>query len=139
MQVPNNGATAVISCQHEFNAPAEVVFGVLTDPDRTTRWLPLGMSTESASVDHVRVRAGGRTYEYDVSSIPDELRLEWRSRDSSGLQGAASVRDASAGGCAVHAEVTVLGGRAERQRAEKLVTEAMRRLQRDVSDNFNAG
>jgi uncharacterized protein YndB with AHSA1/START domain len=139
MQVSGNEAAAVIACQHEFTAPAEVVFGVLTDPDRTTRWLPLGMSTESASVDHVRVRADGQTYDYDVSSVPEQLRVEWRSRDSAGLQGAAWVRDAPAGGCVVHAEVAVPGGGAERQRAEELVAEVMRHLQRDVSDNFNAG
>ena len=97
------------------------------------------MSTESASVDHVRVRADGQTYEYDVSTKPDELRVEWRSPDSGGVQGAAWVRDAPAGGCAVHAEVTIPGARAERQRAQELVAEAMRHLQRDVGDNFNAG
>jgi uncharacterized protein YndB with AHSA1/START domain len=139
MQASSNEATAVIACQHEYNAPAEVVFGVLTDPDRTTRWLPLGMSTESASVDHVRVRADGQTYEYDVSSVPDELRVEWHSRDPAGLQGAAWVRDAPAGGCVVRAEVVVPGGAAERQRAEELVAEAMVHLQRDVSDNFTPG
>jgi uncharacterized protein YndB with AHSA1/START domain len=31
---------AGISGSFEFTAPAEVVFGVLTDPDRTSRWLP---------------------------------------------------------------------------------------------------
>jgi uncharacterized protein YndB with AHSA1/START domain len=139
MQVSGNGATAVIAGQHEFTAPAEVVFGVLTDPDRTTRWLPLGMSTESASVDHVRVRADEQTYEYDVSLVPEQLRVEWRSRDSSGLQGAAWVRDAPAGGCVVHAQVVVPGEGARRERTEDLLAEAMRHLQRDVSDNFNAG
>ncbi|MEU4216417.1 SRPBCC family protein [Actinoplanes sp. NPDC026623] len=139
MQASGNHVTAVISSQHEFNAPAEVVFGVLTDPDRRTRWLPQGMRTESAGLDHVRVRAGGQAHEYDVSSAPDQLRVEWRARGSAGLHGAAWVRDAPAGGCVVHAEVTVPGGHAERQRAEELLAESMGHLQRDVSDNFNAG
>jgi uncharacterized protein YndB with AHSA1/START domain len=139
--VPVSGgdAAAVINGQHEFNAPAEVVFGVLTDPDRMTRWLPLGMSTVSAGIDHVQVRVDGQTYEYDVSSIPEQLRVEWRSRDSAGLRGAAWVRDAPAGGCVVHAEVAVPGGGAEGEKAQKLVAEGMQHLQRDVSDNFNAG
>jgi uncharacterized protein YndB with AHSA1/START domain len=139
MQVSSNEPPAVIAGQHGFNAPAEVVFGVLTDPDRTPRWLPLGMSTESAGVDHARVRADGQIYEYDVTSVPDQLRVEWRSRAPAGLHGAAWVRDAPAGGCVVHAEVLVRGGAAERQRAAELVAEAMVHLQRDVSDNFSAG
>jgi hypothetical protein len=85
------------------------------------------------------VRADGQTSEYDVSSVPEQLRVEWRSRDSAGLQGAAWVRDAPGGGCVVHAEVAVPGGVAEGERAEELLAETLRHLQRDVSDNFNAG
>jgi uncharacterized protein YndB with AHSA1/START domain len=139
MQRPGNEATSVVASRQGFDAPAEVVFGVLTDPDRTTRWLPRGMSTESAGTGQVRVRTGGQAYEYDVSAAPEQLRVEWRARDSAGPQGAAWVCDAPAGGCVVHAEVAVPGGGADRQRAEHLLAEAMRHLQRDVSDNFNAG
>jgi hypothetical protein len=39
----------------------------------------------------------------------------------------------------VHAEVAVPGGGAEGQKAQKLLAEGMQHLQRDVSDNFNAG
>jgi hypothetical protein len=97
------------------------------------------MSAESAGVGHVRVRAGGQVYDYEVSSAAEQLRVEWRARDPAGPQGAAWVCDAPAGGCVVHAEVAVRGGRADRHRAEELLAEAMRHLQRDVSDNFNAG
>jgi uncharacterized protein YndB with AHSA1/START domain len=131
--------TAVISRRAEFNAPAEVVFDVLTDPDRTTRWLPRGMRADSTGVDHVRVRAGSRVHEYDVSSAPDRLRVQWRSRESTGLRGAAWVQDAPAGGCVVHAEVNLPGGSASSERAEELLAESMGHLRRDVSDNFNAG
>jgi uncharacterized protein YndB with AHSA1/START domain len=129
----------VISRQAEFDAPAEVVFGVLTDPDRTTRWLPLGMSSESTTVDHVRVRAGSRIHEYAVSSVPDQLRLEWRSQDSTGPRGTAWVEDSPAGGCVVHAEVSLPPDSAQSERAEQLLAESLHHLQRDVSDNFNAG
>jgi uncharacterized protein YndB with AHSA1/START domain len=139
MRVSGDDATAVIGGQHEFNAPAEVVFGVLTDPDRMTRWLPVGMSTVSAGIDHVRVLADGQTHEYDLRSVPEQLRVEWRSRDSAGLQGAAWVRDAPAGGSVVYAEVSIRGGNTENERAQELLAEAMVHLQRDVSDNFNAG
>jgi hypothetical protein len=111
MRVSSDNSTAGISGRYEFNAPAEAVFGVLTDPDRTTRWLPLGMSTESAGLDHVRVRAGSQTYEYDVSLVPEQLRVEWRSAACAGPHGAAWVRDAPAGGCVLHAEVAALAAR----------------------------
>jgi uncharacterized protein YndB with AHSA1/START domain len=139
MPASGDSATATITGEYEFNAPAEVVFGVLTDPDRTTRWLPAGMRTDSAAPDHVLVRAGSRTYGYDVTVVSDRLRVEWRSRDIPGLHGSAWVRDAPAGGSTTYAEVAVPDGVADRQRAEDLLVEAMGHLQRDVSDNFNAG
>jgi Polyketide cyclase / dehydrase and lipid transport len=141
MPARSHGADTMrtVNGRHEFNAPAEVVFGVLTDPDRTTRWLPLGMSTVSAATDHVEVRADGRIFRYGVSSVPEQLRVEWSSREADGLRGAAWVRDAPAGGCVVHAEVTFPGGAAEGERVQELLAEAMRHLQRDVSDNFNPG
>ena len=139
MPLSGDSATATVSGRYEFNAPAEVVFGVLTDPDRTTRWLPLGMHTESAGPDHVRVRAGAQAYECDVRIVPDHLRLEWHVRDVEGLHGTARVEDAPAGGSVVHAEVAVPGGAADEQRASDLLVETMRHLARDVSDNFNAG
>jgi uncharacterized protein YndB with AHSA1/START domain len=128
-----------ISDQFDLDAPAEVVFGVLTDPDRTTRWLPRGMKTETRDVGHVRVRSGSEVYEYEVDVVPDRLQVGWRSVDDAGLHGTARVRDAPAGGSVVDVEVTVPGGDAERRRAQDLVAEALRHLQRDVSDNFNAG
>src|SRR5690349_303128 len=121
MQKPGNDATSVIASKQGFDAPAEVVFGVLTDPDRMTRWLPLGISTEPAAAGQVRVRAGGQVYEYDVSSAPDRLRVEWHTRNSAGPQGAAWVCDAPAGGCVVHAEVAVFAAGADRERGENLL------------------
>jgi uncharacterized protein YndB with AHSA1/START domain len=113
---------ATVTGQYEFNAPAEVVFGVLTDPDRAARWLP------------VDVDSG-----YDVTIVDDRLRVEWRSRDIPDLHGAAWVCDAPAGGSVTYAEVAVPGDVAGRERAQDVLSEAMRHLQRDVSDNFNAG
>jgi hypothetical protein len=132
-------AVVVVRGDGEFNAPAEVVFGVLTDPDRMTRWLPLGVSAEAVGDGLVRVLANGRDYEFDVSFVVDELRMEWRGRDSGGPRGVAWVQDAPAGGCVVHGEVAVSEGAASRARVEELLGEALLHLQRDVSDNFNAG
>jgi uncharacterized protein YndB with AHSA1/START domain len=129
----------VISESYEFTAPAEVVFGVLTDPDRVARWLPRGMDTESASADRVRVRVGSQVHEYGVRVQAEQLRVEWRSQEDAGPSGTARVEDAPAGGSVLHAEVLLPGRDADQDQARDLLAESMRHLQRDVSDNFNAG
>jgi uncharacterized protein YndB with AHSA1/START domain len=136
-----NGAnmSAHISESYDFNAPAEVVFGVLTDPNRITRWLPTGMRAESVEADRVQVAVGSQLHQYAVDVVPDELKLQWRSLDASGLRGTARVEDAPAGGSVVHAEVDSPGTVVDDQRLEELLAETMRHLQRDVSDNFTAG
>jgi uncharacterized protein YndB with AHSA1/START domain len=128
---------AGISESFEFTAPAEVVFGVLTDPDRTSRWLPRGMTAEAADRGRVRVRSGDQVYEYEVKLVPDDLSLSWTALDDSGLAGAARVEDGPAGGSVVHAEVS--GRDPGEGQLRELLAETMQHLQRDVSDNFNAG
>jgi uncharacterized protein YndB with AHSA1/START domain len=135
---------AHISDRYTFDAPAEVVFGVLTDPDRVTRWLPTGMRTRSVQDGRVRVEIGSDLHEYAVDVATDQLALHWRSLDTSGLRGTARVEDAPAGGSVVHAEVDVPDAAADDRRprellARELLAETMRHLRRDVSDNFNAG
>jgi uncharacterized protein YndB with AHSA1/START domain len=131
-------STSVTGSYH-FTAPAEVVFGVLTDPDRTSRWLPRGMNTEPAGADLVRVRLGSRVHEYGVQIVAEQLQVRWRSQDGEGLSGTARVQDEPAGGSVVHAEVVLPGAAADDERARRLLAETMEHLQRDVSDNFNAG
>jgi uncharacterized protein YndB with AHSA1/START domain len=128
---------AGISGSFEFTAPAEVVFGVLTDPDRTSRWLPRGMTAEAADPGRVRVRSGDQVYEYEVKLVPDDLSLSWTALDDSGLAGTARVEDGPAGGSVVHAEVS--GRDPGEEQLRELLAETMHHLQRDVSDNFNAG
>jgi uncharacterized protein YndB with AHSA1/START domain len=131
--------SAHISESYDFNAPAEVVFGVLTDPNRVTRWLPTGMRAESVEADHVQVAVGSQLHQYAVDVVPDELKLQWRSLDASGPQGTARVEDAPAGGSVVHAEVDFPDATVDDRRLGELLAETMRHLQRDVSDNFTAG
>jgi uncharacterized protein YndB with AHSA1/START domain len=128
-----------VSGSYDFTAPAEVVFGVLTDPDRTSRWLPRGMNAESASRDEARIRVGTRVHPYGVKVVTDHRELQWHSLDSTGLHGTAQVDDAPAGGSVVRAEVVVPAGLADDQQVRDLLAETMIHLQRDVSDNFNAG
>ncbi|GAA4609190.1 uncharacterized protein YndB with AHSA1/START domain [Actinoplanes octamycinicus] len=122
--------TSRVSGTYEFTGPAEVVFGVLTDPDRAARWLPAALGTESVSTSRVTV-AGGR--DYPVTIEPDRLRVSW---GEGGTHGQARVEDAPAGGSVLHAEVTAPVGE---QAARELLDETVRNLRSDVSDNFNAG
>jgi uncharacterized protein YndB with AHSA1/START domain len=130
---------ARINGSYRFTAPAEVVFGVLTDPARTSRWLPRGMTSESSRTDLVRVRAGSQVHEYGVQVVPEELQIRWRSQETGGVSGTARVQDEPAGGSVVHAEVVLPGPVADDEQVRSLLAETMQHLQRDVSDNFNAG
>jgi uncharacterized protein YndB with AHSA1/START domain len=124
---------------YQFTAPAEVVFGVLTDPHRTSRWLPRGMNAESAETDRARVRSGSDVHDFEVQISTEPMRMRWHAVDGSGLDGSVLVEDAPAGGSTVRAEIAVPGRDQEESRARRLLDESMEHLQRDVSDNFNAG
>lgn len=124
-----------VSVSRGFTGPAEVVFGVLTDPDRAARWLP---RAESVSTERVKVRSGDHMREFTVEVVPDRLQVRWRPVDGDGAEGEARVEDAPAGGSVVHAELTVPAS-GDRRTAEAALQEALRNLQSDVSDNFNAG
>jgi uncharacterized protein YndB with AHSA1/START domain len=124
---------------YPFTAPPEVVFGVLTDPHRTHRWLPRGFAAEAGDTDRVRVRGGSQVYEFQVQVIADRLQLRWRMLDDSGRDGLIRVEDAPAGGSVVHAQIAAAGPPEQESRLRDLLGESMRHLQRDVSDNFNAG
>ena len=122
-----------VSGSYDFTGPAEVVFDVLTNPDRAARWLPGAL--DAGSVTAKSVKAGAQEYQVEVD--PDGLRLDWRSAAEGGAHGSARVEDAPAGGSVVHAEVTTSAG--DEQAVTAVLDEAMRNLQSDVSDNFNAG
>ncbi|MEV4708892.1 SRPBCC family protein [Actinoplanes sp. NPDC049316] len=118
--------TTRITGSFPFTAPAEVVFDVLTDPDRTYRWLPEGMTTEP------------RSHGYAVSKDPAHLSIQWARPDGTGLTATATVRDAPAGGSILDAELE-LPDTLTTADANSILADTMTRLQRDVSDNFNAG
>ena len=129
--------TIRVSGSYGFNAPPEVVFSVLTDPDRAARWLPGTAQVDAAGTPKVRVTDGQRTGDYGVEIVADGLRVHWRSLDEGGAHGVARVEDAPGGGSVVHAEVTVPGS--DEKTVTDLLDEAMGGLRSEVSDNFNAG
>jgi len=128
-----------INGSYDFAAPAEVIFNVLTDPDRVSRWLPAGAQADEVSGGTVRIRAGARVEEYRVAVTGDQLRVDWRAAGVPGLAGTARVQDAPGGGSRVDLEVQVPEPGPDERRGRELMAETMRHLSRDVSDNFNAG
>jgi uncharacterized protein YndB with AHSA1/START domain len=123
---------------HHFTAPAEVLFGVLTDPNRVSRWLPRGLRAE-VGAGGIRVRSGEQVYEFGFHIITDDLRVNWRALDESGVAGSVWVEDAPAGGSVLRAKITLGDADGQESRARTFLQESMGHLQRDVSDNFNAG
>jgi uncharacterized protein YndB with AHSA1/START domain len=119
---------------YTFDAPPEVVFNNLTDPDRAHPWLP--QDHDAVAQDSHWVRAG--TSDVEVSTTSDPMRMRWRSLGSPEVHGDVRVEDAPSGGSRVHATVAVSDGIAP-ERVRELLEESARLLRRDVSDNFNAG
>ena len=131
--------TTRISGSFPFTAPAEVVFGVLTDPDRTHRWLPDGVHVETAGTNRLKVTIGSEMHEYAVSTAPADLRIQWRAPDDTGVTATAELKDAPAGGSILEAQVELPAQAADEQHVRDLLATTMNRLQLEVSDNFNAG
>ncbi len=121
-----------------FTAPPEVVFNSLTDPDRAGRWLPSGARLERLDPNRVRVTVGTASTEYEISAA-DDMRLSWRQLDAPHVSGTAQVEDGPVGGSRLHVVVATPTDGPDPERVRDLLGEAMRQLQRDVSDNFNAG
>ncbi len=83
------------------------------------------------------MRSGSEAHEFQVQTISDRMLVRWRALNGSGADGSVRVEDAPAGGSVVRAEID--GPPAEESRFRELLGESMFHLQRDVSDNFNAG
>jgi carbon monoxide dehydrogenase subunit G len=122
-----------------FNAPAEVVFNSLVDPDRTDRWLPAGVSVVDRSDGKVRLSAGTGTVDVEVSTSGADMRLTFQVVGPPRLRGSAQVTQAPAGGSQVDVAITADDSGPDRETVRRLVDETMRRLERDVEDNFTAG
>jgi uncharacterized protein YndB with AHSA1/START domain len=142
-----------------FSAPPEVVFNVVTDPDRLPRWLPEQLRVADTGQRCLRVawidgdtRADRDTAgqdgaaadgpEYRLMVLPEQLRVEWRPSGPDGWAGYLQVRESPAGGAT--AEVCVEPtGRAGEDRAAKrvpgIVDGSLANLRSEVADNLTAG
>lgn len=128
-----------ISDTFGFTAPPEVVFNSLTDPDRADRWLPFGVRAERLDDHRVRLVAADARAVFDIDTDVDNLGLSWRSPDDQRLHARVRVEDGPAGGSQLHVLISMPAGTADEDQARSVLAETMRHLQRDVSDNFNAG
>jgi uncharacterized protein YndB with AHSA1/START domain len=126
-----------ISETYDFTAPPEVVFNSLTDPDRAHRWLPSGVRAERPDGHGLRLLTAGPAFDLDTDA--DDLRVGWRSPDDPGLHAQARVVDGPAGGSRVRVTAAAPDGLVDEERARSMLAETMTQLQREVSDNFNAG
>jgi hypothetical protein len=122
-----------------FNAPAELVYNDLTDPDRADRWLPAGMRITRANGGRVGLLIGDRRIDLDVSTAPEDMRLTVRSLDPLPFEGTAQVQEGGAGGSQVH--VVVSAGRSGPDPAtiRDLVDRAMGQLRRELDDDLAPG
>jgi len=128
-----------ITRSYALDAPAEVVFGTLTDPDRTARWLPSRAVASWPAPDRVEIRFGTNVWAYEVTRDTDRLAVGWRGVDGSGPSGTARVVDRPAGGSTV--EVDLRSGSDDRpaELVLRVLDDVLYRFKREVADNFTPG
>jgi len=122
-----------------FNAPAEIVYSSLTDPNRADRWLPVGVRIADVNGRHVRIQAGDRRIDLDVATELEELRLTARCTDPVQIEGTARVTQTPVGGSQIDVVVTVTDGGPSAATVRDALGRAMRHLRSDVDDNFTPG
>lgn len=65
-----------------FAAPPELVFDEASDPDTMDEWLPQEVHLESADLPEVTVSHGSERERALMRAEPDQLRVEWGTRDT---------------------------------------------------------
>jgi hypothetical protein len=121
-----------------FNAPAEVVYNNLTDPERAHRWLPPGLRIAEWTDERVRLAADRRAVDVDVDvrMIAAGMRLTFRCLAPVQVRGSARVKDTPLGGSQVDVVVNTDRSGPDPATVRCLIDQAMRLLERDVSDDF---
>ncbi|GII77759.1 hypothetical protein Sru01_27410 [Sphaerisporangium rufum] len=86
-------------------APAELVFEQASDLDRLDTWLPGELHVRADDPPAVTVHEDGSGQDARAlfRAVPEQLRLEWGTRDTDGYSGWLQVADSGAGA----SEVTV--------------------------------
>ena len=125
-----------------FNAPAEILFDTITDPQRVPSWLPTGTRLTRIDGECVTLTIGGTTseytseYRYGVDA--KRMRVVWQ-RAGSDLCGVAAVQDGPIGGSRLRISAITADSPDAPRRFHELVDSLVRRLERAVDDVFTAG
>jgi uncharacterized protein YndB with AHSA1/START domain len=122
-----------------FNAPAEVVYNNLADPDRLDRWLPAGTRVAERTDGRVRLTSGDDTYDVEVHTTAADMRLTFRCEAPVRMRGTARVKEAPGGGSQIDIVVTTDRSGPVPAAVRQVVDEAVRLFERDLDDNFTAG
>ncbi|GAA1763399.1 SRPBCC family protein [Luedemannella helvata] len=127
-----------ISEAFDFEAPPEVVFSTLTDPERADRWAPPGVRVAWLDRDRVRVSFGNSGTVYQTRRPDGAMVVEWRRSGQPDLHGTVTVEDGPAGGSVLRLDATVPDG-ANAGRIRELVSGAVDQLRGDVADEVSPG
>ncbi len=123
---------------YDFEAPPEVVFSTLTDPERADRWAPPGVRVAWLDRERVRVSFGNSGMAYEVRRSGEATALEWRRSGRADMHGTVTVEDGPAGGSVLRLDATVPDG-ADVERIRELVSGAIDQLRGDVADDVSPG
>jgi uncharacterized protein YndB with AHSA1/START domain len=134
-----------------FSAPPEVVFNVVTDPDRLSRWLPEQLRVVDTGRECLRVAWSNPPApdgpppdgpEYRLMVLAEQLRVEWRPSGPDGWAGYLQVRESAAGGATAEVCVEPTGRAGENQESDPvpgILDGSLANLQSEVADNLTAG
>lgn len=125
----------------DIDAPPEIVFNVVTDPDRLARWLPTQLRVADTGRECLRVSWDGAAdeREYRLVVLPERRRVEWRPSGPHGWAGFLQVHDNPAGGATAEACVEPAGRAGGADQAPGALETAMTNLRREVADSLTAG
>lgn len=135
-------------------AGAEIVFDTVSDVERMDRWLPAQMRLEPAGPNLMEyhddnaapdsARRSGETGVFGVN--PDQLRMEWGSRDTPDYSGWLQVFHDGAGASSVTLHLSFFDGQPEARvdtKAGRLLrhemSQALERLAQEVTARLSSG
>lgn len=137
--------------EQDFSAPPEVVFNVVTDPDRLPRWLPEQLRVADTGQRCLRVAWNDPPVrdgpppdgpEYRLVVLPERLRVEWRPSGPDGWAGFLQVRQSAAGGSSAEVCVELCGQAVDDPvsgRVPRILDDSLANLRTEVADNLTAG
>jgi uncharacterized protein YndB with AHSA1/START domain len=144
-------ADVTYRAEQDFSAPPEVVFNVVTDPDRLPRWLPEQLRVADTGQRCLRVAWNDPPVrdgpppdgsEYRLVVLPEHLRVEWRPSGPDGWAGFLQVRQSAAGGSSAEVCIELCGQAVDDPvsgQVPRILDGSLANLRTEVADNLTAG